>query len=304
MNPHNLLHNIEHTLNIYATGALYFQARELYNDQFLSEIISSEKSYHIYMIGYLPQVNIKNVHQRGSDLVFTLSHGQKIFNITYPLPHGFNLVKQDNGLYAANSEGNVIILNKDSILLRIHQEEFPLHFDVKYIGQSYGNEGSRSAIDRLVKHETLQKISLMGAPENHQLYILLFEIIADTRVILTINPHAQNEDDGTRLKAGIDKLFGTTEHERISIYEAAMIRYFSPEYNIEFKNSFPSTNLKILQDCYDKDFAAVAAEISIDDLPFLLFSKFRPAKPDHIAHFNLHKEEDRRGFFFGKSPLI
>jgi len=37
-------------------------------------------------------------------------------------------------------------------------------FEVKYIGQAYGDAGSRNALDRLLKHETLQKIALNGAP--------------------------------------------------------------------------------------------------------------------------------------------
>ena len=81
-------------------------------------------------------------------------------------------------------------------------------------------------------------------------------------MVTVFNHHAKNKDeDSSRIRSGIDKLYGTTEQERIALYEAALIRYFSPPFNKEFKNSFPSTNLKILQDCYEKDFAAVIAEI-------------------------------------------
>lgn len=114
------------------------------------------------------------------------------------------------------------------------------------------------------------------------------------------NPYAKIKDENSsRIKSGLDKLYETTELERISLYEAAFIRYFSPEFNKEFKNSFPSTNLKILQDCYKKDFSAVIAEIYIDILPFKLFSESVESSFYHIANFNLHEDSARR-VFFGK----
>lgn len=40
-----------------------------------------------------------------------------------------------------------------------------VYFDIQYIGQAYGKSGSRNALDRLRKHETVQKIALQGVPE-------------------------------------------------------------------------------------------------------------------------------------------
>ena len=113
------------------------------------------------------------------------------------------------------------------------------------------------------------------------------------------NPHAENKDkEGTRIKAGLDKLFDTDEAERITLYEAALIRYFEPEFNKEFKKSFPSTQLKVLEDCYDKDFSAVVAEICIDDLPFLIGSETVAPAQYHIAKHDLHDEDERKAFFY------
>ena len=113
-----------------------------------------------------------------------------------------------------------------------------------------------------------------------------------------LNPCAQHQDDTkARIEAGLGKLFGTSERERISLYEASFIRYFSPEFNKEFKNSFPSTNLKILRDAYEKDFSAVAAEICIDELPYCLCSGSVKSAHSHIAKYNLHENEARKAFF-------
>lgn len=171
-------------------------------------------------------------------------------------------------------------------------------FEVKYVGQAYGQDGSRNAVDRLLKHETLQKIALKGVPDGHQLTLLLLAVQPENQLFTVMNPFAKNKDgSGERIKAGLEKLYNTTEIERISIYEAALIRYFYPDFNKEFKDSFPSTNLKILQDCYKKDFSAVVAEICIDDLPFQLFSGAVEQSFYHIAKHDLHQDKDRRAFF-------
>jgi len=181
---------------------------------------------------------------------------------------------------------------------RASAESGAIGFEVKYIGQAYGDAGSRNALDRLLKHETLQKIALRGAPAGHRITLLLLEIQPNNQLITMMIPYAQNTEDGpSRIAQGLDKLYNTSEAERISLYEAALIRYFYPDFNKEFKDSFPSTNLKILQDCYEKDFAAVVAEVCIDELPFRLWSSSVPSKLHHIAKHDLHRRDDRRIFF-------
>ena len=133
--------------------------------------------------------------------------------------------------------------------------------------------GSRNALDRLKKHETLQRIAVKGIPDSYKLTILMLAIEPGNRLVTMFNPRAKDMSQGSeRIKKGLDKLFDTNEAERTTLYEASLIRYFQPPFNKEFKNSFPSTNMKVLADCYDKDFATLVAEICIDELPFKLFS--------------------------------
>jgi hypothetical protein len=169
---------------------------------------------------------------------------------------------------------------------------------VLYIGQAYGGDGSRNALDRLKKHETLQKIAVKGIPEDYVLTILMLAIEPSSQLITMINPWAKDQSHGLeRMKKGL--LFDTNEAERTTLYEAALIRYFQPPFNKEFKNSFPSTNMKVLAECYNKDFSALVAEICIDELPFKLFSAAaqRTGTGYHHAKHNLHTDESRRVFF-------
>ena len=48
-----------------------------------------------------------------------------------------------------------------------------IDFEVLYIGQAFGDGGSRNALDRLLKHETLQKIAVKGVPAGSVLMLLL-----------------------------------------------------------------------------------------------------------------------------------
>lgn len=185
---------------------------------------------------------------------------------------------------------------------RLNDEQDAIRFEVLYIGQAYGKDGSRNALDRLLKHETLQRISVKGVPADRRLTLLMLEIEPGNRMIAFMNPWAENKEDGSaRISAGLDKLFGTSDAERVTLYEASLIRHFQPPFNKEFKESFPSTNLKVLADCYDKDFSALISEICIDELPFKMTSDAVPPSQYHTAKFNLHEDEARQVFFGRKA---
>jgi len=77
-------------------------------------------------------------------------------------------------------------------------------------------------------------------------------------------------------------------HTRIVVY-----------YLIGCAVQVPSTNMKLLGDCYAKDIAAVVAEISFDELPFRLYSAVVEPQNSHIAWHDLHDDPARKIFFSG-----
>jgi hypothetical protein len=292
------LFDVEHALGIYAFSHCTIPAEGIYDKEALAPLMSVIESCHIYIIGYMPVINFIDALQKDRKLNLKFTVADNEFTVSYDLPDGLSLKREGELLYLEDALGKRYWPNEHEMLLRLSSESKLVKFEVKYIGQAYGQDGSRNALDRLLKHETLQKIALKGVPEGHRISLLMLAIQPNSQLFTLFNPFAQNQDEGeARIKSGLDKLFNTTEQERISLYEAALIRYFYPEFNIEFKDSFPSTNLKILQDCYEKDFSTIVAEICIDDLPFRLFSKQVEPALYHIAKHNLHKSEDRRMFF-------
>lgn len=288
--------DVEHALNLYATSFFYFPAKLLYDKECLKQYEYVSNKCHIYIIGYLPKTNLLRWYQKEQDAVLEFEIGSIKHDFKLQLPKDCRLESDDTEPYAINENGEKFSIPEDAINLFLQHHS---KFEVKYVGQAYGKDGSRNAIDRLMKHETLQKISLTGVPDNYELQLLLLEVEPSPQLITALNPFAQQKDEtGSRIKAGLDKLFNTNEQERISLYEAALIRYFHPQFNREFKESFPSTRLKILHDCYEKDFSMISAEINFDELPFQLWSGVVPAKRSHIAVHDLHDDKSRKAFFY------
>lgn len=292
------LFDIEHSLGIYAESFSVIPAEGIYDKEALKPLMNVIKTCHIYLVGFTPIIDFVDANQENNQLILTYTISGQEHTLSYDLPEGVLLKSEGELLYLEDQSGQRSWPNNQDIQVRLSAETNTVNFDVKYIGQAYGKDGSRNAIDRLLKHETLQKISLKGVPAGYRLSLLLLAIQPNNQLLTMMNPFAKNTDEGpARIKAGLDKLFNTTEQERITLYEASLIRYFYPEYNKEFKDSFPSTNLKVLQDCYEKDFSGVVAEICIDELPFRLFSDNVEPKNYHIVKHDLHKNEERRMFF-------
>jgi hypothetical protein len=269
----------------------------IYDKEEIASIASVASRCHIYVIGYTPRVDFIDAEKVKSDLLLSFDVAGKRHIIKYQVPEGFSLVQDEGFHFLLGSSGERYWPSEPDMLTRLNPESKPANFEVKYVGQAYGKDGSRSAIDRLLKHKLLHLIALEGAPEGYRITLLLLSIQPGNQPITVFKPFAKDTESGEqRIKQGLDKLFDTTEEEPVSLYEAALIRYFYPGFNKEFKESFPSANLKALRDCYDKDFSAVIAEICIVSLPYMLWSKSVEARHSRLARHDLHKEGDRKMF--------
>jgi hypothetical protein len=240
-----------------------------------------------------------NAIEKNGVLCITILFKGREFELEWKIPSDLKFIRSGDRCYFQDKNGIERWVDQLDVMKKLKAltgDACP--FMVKYVGQAFGSDGSRNAIDRLLKHETLQKIAVKGVPDGYTLQVILLEIHTDNRIITVFLPNAKSkDDDGKRCRLGLDKLFGTTDAERVSLYEAALIRHFSPEFNKEFKNSFPSTNLKILQDCYEKDFLALVSEICFDEFPFYLCSESVNPSRYHIVKHDLQKDSERRFFF-------
>jgi len=170
---------------------------------------------------------------------------------------------------------------------------------VLYIGQAFGG-GNRTAIDRLRSHSTLQKILAEASYDSPDSEIMVLMIEYEQyRVISSIDGRAKeairDERDQKRFVSIIDNPL--KKGQQISLAEAALIRYFQPKYNKIYKKKFPSRELKVLAQCYEYDFSALAVEINTDELRLTLYSDSVQPAMHHTANIDLVDHEERAGFF-------
>jgi hypothetical protein len=172
-------------------------------------------------------------------------------------------------------------------------------FKVLYVGQAFA-EGKRSAFQRLKSHPTLQKI-LANASYNEpdsEIFLMMFEY-PPYKIINLMDPRSKatvdDESDTARFYSILENPL--SQYQQICLTEAALIRYFSPRYNEIFKESFPSPNHKLLQQCYNLDFTGLVVEIDTEELLFQLYSDSVRPSTHHTASINLVGHTDRLGFF-------
>jgi len=273
-----------HTLGLHAHSFYHFPATSLYDEVELSRHAELFDKCHVYMLGLFPTINFLGSQVDGSRLRQIFSILDKGFQLDWDVREGMDPASIDP--------------KSPQIAHQLYSRFGKPDFSIQYIGQAYGTDGSRAALDRLGKHETLQKMAITGAPEGYQLQVLLIEVYSATEVLTKINSFVGDRNSyDKQYRAREEKILGTTAVERIALYEASLIRYFKPKYNVLFKDSFPSTNHKILLDCYEKEFCQIAAEFTFDDMPITLSSPTIHPAETHFVLYDLQTAKKRKAFF-------
>lgn len=138
-------------------------------------------------------------------------------------------------------------------------------FDVKYIGQSYGKNGSSGAIDRLTRgHETVDKIlsdTMSYSHDQEVAFITLDQQMTNTDMVFNTG------QDSTRVRAMMAGMFavndaGTTTKLIVDAAEASLITAFDPEWNEKLTDFTQKDAPKMLADL--KAFHATHLRIRID----------------------------------------
>ncbi|WP_335968408.1 hypothetical protein [Acinetobacter bereziniae] len=195
-------------------------------------------------------------------------------------------------------------INAHEICFFFQVQDF-IEYKILYIGQAFGSEeGNRSAFDRVVKHETLQRVLAdcnVTRPDK-TILIGMFEF-GDAKVITFADGEDKTaiggmEDIKRTLKAMNHKI---SKKQQISIIEAALIRYFQPEYNDRLKNDLPAKNTKTLAGCYSYDFNSIGVafftEFDATGLKIFTYTDTIEKNWMHTINIELHDIEERKSFF-------
>ena len=207
---------------------------------------------------------------------------------------------------------DIITLDKDkketdiylpaSFLASVFSEQCFNDYEVLYVGQALGNQGNRSALERLKNHATFQKIMGMTNHEYPDKEIVIFMYqFGNKQIITSIDGAAVDADKSDNNEKRLQKAINSPPKKRqeIGMIEAALIRYFKPHYNEIYKIKFPSTKHKILKSCFDLDATGLVVELDSSDLGCSMYSDSVPTSDHHIAQFDLVSAGNRMSFFYG-----
>ena len=285
----------------------YIQNGGIFNEQYPS---------NLYFVLKRPKVSVdpKSVKIEGKKVTFSFKiHQQEKHSI---INLGIELVNATTGiefkteypynLFTISDKEKVLLVTRPSTIIDNVEEEFinqipALDYEILYIGQAYGKDGKRTAIDRLSSHETVQKIythSLTQNPDSDICFMLakftqdsmLFVSGSESIVVSEKNQKIENERVKHVFK---NNGLSFSEKQRINFTEAALIKFFEPKYNIEFKNCFPSQRHKSYSECYNLDVRGISIELDTSELNRKLFTKKIKRNFHHMKIFEFKSDEDR-----------
>lgn len=201
-----------------------------------------------------------------------------------------------------DESGETLSKGKCALQLAVCGPQYWEHLDLEvlYIGQAYGKDGSRTAADRLISHSTLQGIyaeALRNSPDQEVWMVLCsFEpyLLASFDGRSKEYATTQHEDDG-HIQEVISNTI--TEQQEINFTEAALIKYFQPEYNKIYKDSFPNPAHSTYSECYAIDLNMVSVEVQTEELGLRLWSEAVKPAWIHFCTFPLHSKEERQFMF-------
>jgi hypothetical protein len=281
---------------------------------------NGEHPCHIYFIGTRPKVIIDKNGFKFDRSSFTIRFKAQLQDEYEELELKFQRNNHENGLRFETkypyfsfkifeNEKEIVYTNGPALLQSMGPNKIGdfykyLDFKVWYIGQSYGVEGARTAPDRLKSHSTMQSIFEEINKNNPDKDVILGLFTFKQWVMMSFDGtmnlnEKENSEDEDHLGKLTNNIFveGINEQQEINFTEAALIRYFKPEYNEKFKNTFPSPAHSSYSTCYDIDLNSVSIEFLTYDLKLRFYSNEVKSSWEHYATFNLHNYEDRKGMF-------
>lgn len=162
------------------------------------------------------------------------------------------------------------IVSVSSLIAEARSNLLPTDTDLKvlYVGQGIGRKGTRTAVDRLRAHSTLQRI--LAEMSTHfpasEVLLLLYRFEHGRTIIsnggnMNVEPLSSIAEDSLHFnRISNVKL---TRADIVSLAEAGLINYFKPEYNVLIKHSdFASkSRMKILNRLLNSGITGLIIEI-------------------------------------------
>lgn len=317
------VHEVEALLELFSSDGFVFRPSELYEIEPGSELRSHLERYNIYIICRRPRFSLNekslqldNVKQTVSgEFIVSLPMSKEVkkFEFRNPLNEPIRSLEKleypfdklrfvtSSGLPIQMRISDMTKFLSDPFCLLPHSQLL-----VEYVGQAFGRDGERDALDRLIGetgkhgHGSLQKIlsELNSSYPDDEVFVVLYSFEFYKKHIVmggSGEPEISFDDAPNRLDMFMEATL--PRKKRIDLVEAALIRYFQPIFNDKYKKTFPKENHTILDALYDLDITGLGVSLSIEESFLPLYSTQVPPSCQHVASYPITNKSDRVTYF-------
>ncbi|AFC32146.1 hypothetical protein PM3016_5446 [Paenibacillus mucilaginosus 3016] len=297
----------EFALHTYSSHASIFYPNDMGNFDF------SNFKYHIYMINLIPRLTfVKDTLRVAEEAISVAVRVQtetadyvEDFNFKFKssIDHRTLNIEFDKPLRSiqiTDSQGKGTIFRVLPFYLR--NTPGKIDCEILYIGQSFGKEGERQALDRLKSHSTLQEIQsdLLFNGTVRDLAISLWEFTPKLFSLFDGKSKVYDVSESEDIQHMMQIIKDPPLHinkQIINITEAALINYFKPEFNDKLKNNFPDVNHSGYKEYYDLDYNSLIVEIDPETISANMYTKEKNYNILKPIQYGLHPENVRKSMF-------
>lgn len=312
----NYKYGTESFLSMYLNQYQFVLGADLESYSKSDGLFNNDNPCNIYFVLRRPKVTINpesftsNKVKANFDFIIHEKEHYGVINLAIELKNASSKLELKTeypyNLFAITDNSKTLLVARPSSMIdRVEMENNVetdlLDYEILYIGQAYGRDGERTALERLAAHETVQNIythSLTNNPDcdiwilltNFSQLNLLFNLDSD---LIDFNEENEKKD----FKKGNEFIdnngLNFTEKQKINFTEAALIKYFEPTYNKEFKDTFPNKNHKSYSECYTLDVRALTIELETSEMVRNIYTEKSGRKKYHKQMFEFNDDNDR-----------
>ena len=273
-----------------------------HNVNHIRDVEDIEK-FHIYLICRAPRVRLipDSIRRIDGRLMFQAKIGgefsYEVKSMLIPEEwkvHSFEALDAGGRTFKMVAEKGISTGDFSMLWLMNSGQKSDLDHEVVYVGQAYGAGGRRNVVDRLIKHETLQKIMAEDSLKspNTDIVVYGFQYVGNDSVGILFNGADKNLISDERDRARLRNVIYNPPDDKVmtQIVEAGLIRYFQPIYNKHFKDIFPNYKYNFLDIVKNLDYESFVVEINTEDLGTRLCSQSFLPGYHHIIRYIIKSE--------------
>lgn len=313
------LHEIEGLLELISTDPWIFRPSELY--KISGELRDELRHYNIYLIARRNRITIDpnslSIENNGGKIcgLFQVHQQESVSKVPFEFTNPVNLPITGLGpIEYPNIYIRFFVGDKIPVQMRLHDVirgsdsqlgDFS-NLKVEYIGQSFGDDGSSDALQRLIGktgkqgHGSFQQVlaDLSDRYPDNESHVLFYSYLQYKNHMFMgggIKPVYDFDHDESRLDHLMNVKY--TRENRIDLIEAGLIRYFQPHYNEIYKKTFPQESHSMLQSLFDADVTGLAISLSTIEHKVKLYSDYIAPSAMHCPQYPIVNDATRASFF-------